>query len=99
MTTLGTCAGLIAPYYNLALVIVAVFLFIRLFKVKKPKSYLLPWKYLFAALILFIIEEIITVLNSLNIISFPHVTFAFFELGMITLFIYMLLLQKQHLKK
>ncbi len=96
--TLGICAGLIAPYYNAALALIVIVLFIKLFSIKKPKAYLLPWKYIFAAFVIFVIETIMTILYGLELITFPHVIFPFFELVIICLFIYALLLEKQHIK-
>ncbi len=96
--TLGLCAGLIAPYYNLVLATIVVYLFIKLFQIKKPKGYILPWKYLFVAFSLFIIETIMTILSALGKISFPHIIFPIFEMSIIYLFIYSLLLQREKLK-
>jgi hypothetical protein len=48
---------------------------------------------------LFVIEEIITILRAAGILTFiPQHTNAFFELGIIIIFIYLVLLQKEHLK-
>jgi hypothetical protein len=95
---LAESAGLIAPYYNLAFVIIVVILFIKLFQIKTKKVYNKPWMLLFAAICIFIVEEIMTVLSALNLISFPQYVFGLFEMAMVTLFIYMLLLQKQFVK-
>lgn len=97
---LGQCIGLSAPYYNLALVIVLIALFIYLFRIpNKHKVDLKPWVFLLIALCIFIFEEVITVLRTAGIISFPRVTFGVFEMIMITLFIYMTLSQRKDLKK
>lgn len=91
--------GIAAPYYSLALVVILVVLFIYLFRIpSKGKVYDEPWKFLFFGLVIFIIEEIMTVLGFQGIIEFPRVLFAFFELAMIGSFIYMCLLQKEHLE-
>ena len=95
-----TCLGVIAPYYNLAFVIVLLILFVYLFRIpNKHKVYDTPWKLLLAAIGVFIVEEGMTVLGKSGLISFPHIIFALFELAMIVLFMYMCLLQKQHLRK
>ncbi len=89
-----------APWYNLGLVIVAIVLFTKLFNtpVRDRRVYLMPWKILFFALLVFIIEEVMTVLRSMNIINIPVHINGFFELIIICTFIYTLLLQKEHLK-
>jgi heme A synthase len=100
MVDLGIAAGMIAPYYNLAMVVVAVWLFLALFKTEpKAKVFLFPWKLLFFAVIVFIVEEILTVLRSAGVIDIPVHINAFFELVIIAVFIYALLLQKEYVKK
>ena len=98
MAELDVCIGLVAPYYNLVLVIIIIPLFIKLLSIKTKKVNLKPWTILFAALIVYIVEEILTVLNSTGIISSPRVLTSLFELVIITLFIYMLLLQREIVK-
>lgn len=93
------CIGIAAPYYSLGLVVILVALFIYLFRIpNKGKVYLEPWKFLFFAIIIFIIEETMTVMRFQGIIEFPRVLFAFFELAMIGSFVYMCLLQREHLQ-
>jgi heme A synthase len=100
MVDLGIAAGIIAPYYNLAMVVVAVLLFLALFKTEqKAKVFLFPWKLLFFAVVVFIVEEILTVLRSAGVIDIPVHINAFFELVIIAVFIYALLLQKEYVKK
>ncbi len=95
---LANAAGLIAPYYNLAFVLIVVLLFIKLLRTKNKQVYHKPWYLLFAAVCVFIVEETLTVLNALNLVTFPNWLFGVFEISIITLFIYMLLLQKQYIK-
>ena len=100
MTQLFTaCLGLVAPYYNLALVVIVILLFIRLFKIDDKNNYTKPWKLLFFAISIFVLEEILTVLKNAGIITIPRIANAFFEMIIISLFIYMLLLQKEYVKK
>ncbi len=89
-----------APWYNLGLVVVAIVLFIKLFNtpVRDRRVYLMPWKILFFALLVFIIEEVMTVLRAMEVINIPVHINGFFELIIICTFIYTLLLQKEHLK-
>ena len=63
--TLAYCLGMVAPYYNLALVVIVIILFLRLFKTPNKKTYLKPWKFLFAAVLVYVGEEIITVMEKL----------------------------------
>jgi len=96
---LGYCFGMVAPYYNLVLVTIVILLFLKLFKTPNKKTYIKPWKFLFAALLVYVGEEIITVLNMANLINVPKVIFPMLETLIITLFIYVLLLQKENVKK
>ena len=97
---IGTSLAEIAPLYNLGFVIVAIFLFIKLFHtpVKDRRVYLMPWKLLFFALVVFIIEEVLTILRQMEIINIPKHINGFFELIIICTFIYTLLLQKEQMK-
>jgi hypothetical protein len=98
--SLGLSLAEAAPLYNLGFVIIAIFLFIKLFTtpVRDKRVYLMPWKLLFFALIVFIIEEVLTVLRQMEIINIPKHINGFFELIIICTFIYTLLLQKEHMK-
>ena len=89
-----------APVYNLGLVIIAVALFIKLFStpIRDRRVYLLPWKLLFFAVIVFIVEETLTVLRGMELINIPRHINGFFELIIICTFIYILLLEKQNLR-
>jgi len=95
---IGICTGLIAPYYNLVFVIIIFILFAKLFSIKNPKVPTSSWKLLLAGLIIFFIESILTVLSALELVSFPHIIFPLFETVTISLFIYMVLLQREKLK-
>lgn len=94
---LGTCVGTVAPMYNLALVTVAIILFIVLFRSKKKN--LTPWKFFFAAIMIYVVEEVITVLNKIDLISTPRILNSYFEMAIVTIFIYVLLKQKEVIKK
>lgn len=97
---LGVAFGMTAPYYNIAMTAIVVWLFIKLFKAEpQAKVFLFPWKLLFFALIIFIVEELITILRTTGIIDIPVHINAFFELVIIATFIYALLLQKEYVKK
>ena len=100
MTELASAVAMVAPYYNLALVVVAVGLFLVLFKTppKTKEIHIFPWKLIFGAVIVFIAEEILTVLRAAGIINIPVHINGFFEIVIISLFIYALLLQKEHVK-
>tara|TARA_Y100000310_G_C20094073_1_gene539627 strand:- start:3 stop:305 length:303 start_codon:yes stop_codon:yes gene_type:complete len=97
--TLAYCFGRVAPYYNLVLAIVVIFLFIKLFKIGGKKTDLKPWKFLFMAVLVYLGEEIITVLSMANLIVVPKIIFPLFEMIIITLFIYVLLSHKENTKK
>ncbi len=97
---IGMSLAEIAPLYNLGFVLIAIFMFIKLFStpVKDRRVYLMPWKLLFFALLVFIIEEVLTVLRQMEIVNIPRHINGFFELIIICTFIYTLLLQKEHMK-
>jgi fumarate reductase subunit D len=63
--TFAECLGVIAPFYNLVLVIIVIALFLRLFKIhyniKKKKVFTKPWRLIFFAVLVFIVEEGFTV--------------------------------------
>ena len=99
MAEFGTCLGLVAPYYNLVLVLIILPLFIRLLHIKSKVVNPKPWRLLFASLLVYIIEEILTILNSMNVVSSPRILTPFFEMVIITLFIYMLLSQREIVAK
>jgi len=98
--TLGLSIAEAAPLYNLGLVVISAFLFVKLFitPVRDKRVYLMPWKLLFFALLVFILEEVITVLRQMEIINIPKHINGFFEIIIICTFIYTLLLQKEHMK-
>ena len=101
MTDLFTSLGIVAPYYNLIFAVIAVCLFIKLFTIKPKikRFYLFPWKLIFFSLGIYILEEIITVLRAVGILDIPVHINGFFELLIISIFIYVLLLQKEFIKK
>ena len=99
MSELTVAIGMVAPYYNLAFVTIAIVLFIKLFRTRGELHYRTPWVLLFAAVLVFIVEEIVTVLRALGLVNIPVQINGFFELVIISLFIYALLLQKHYVKK
>jgi len=101
MSEFTVALGMIAPYYNLALAAIALCLFVKLFqtKSKSKNAFILPWKLILTAMLVFIVEEVITILRAVGIISIPVHINGFFELIIISLFIYTLLLQKQFTQK
>ncbi|MCK5282048.1 MAG: hypothetical protein KAK00_01440 [Nanoarchaeota archaeon] len=95
----GECLGLVAPYYNLTLVLVVLVLFLKLFSIHNKKVFLLPWKLLFFAVAVYIVEELLTVFIFAGIIVVPRIINAVFEFIIITIFIYFLLIQREYLEK
>ena len=98
--TLAQSVAAAAPLYNLGLVVILVILFLKLFTtpVRDRRVYLLPWKLLFFALLVFVVEEVLTVMRGAGIINIPIHINGFFELIIICMFIYTLLLQREHMK-
>ena len=99
MSDFYVALGMVAPLYNLALVVVAIILFIVLFRTQNKKTFMQPWYFLFACVLIFVVEEVITVFRNAGAITFiPRYTNSFFELAIIILFIYLVLLQKEYVK-
>lgn len=96
---LGEALTIVAPYYNMVLVIIALFFFAKLFFEAKPTAYLKPWKVMLAATLVFIVEEVITILRQAEVINVPFHVNGFFELVIVSLIIYLLLLQKEYAGK
>ena len=97
--SLGFCLGMVAPFYNLVFVLIVIALFIKLFSLPNKKVYILPWKLLFCAIIFYLIEEALTVLAILFNFTIPRIVAPLLEMAIISLFIYMVLLQKEYVSK
>ncbi len=96
--TIGKAIGIVAPLYNLLLVAVVIMMFMWLFSLRNKKIYTKPWKLVFVGVLIFIVEEVMTVLRSLSLISFHPALFPLFEMVILGLFIYSMLLQMQYVK-
>jgi len=94
---IGPCLGFIAPFYNLVLVAIVTILFIKLFTLKRKN--ILQWQMIFVAVLIYITEQVLTVTNNLGMTTVPRITNSFFEMAIITIFIYVLLMQKEYVKK
>lgn len=101
MSELSLAIAQSAPMYNLAMVFIAVFLFIQLFKTKSKnkKLYMTPWKFMFIAVLIFVFQEFLSVIRAEEFIDVPVYINGFFELAIVVSFIYILLLQKAYVKK
>ena len=92
----------VGPVYNLVLVVVAFVLFVRLFRTEGHIDvYLTPWKLVFAGVCIFVLETLITIVSlqvSVETNFFTRHFNGFLELGIVTLFLYALLLQREQLK-
>ncbi len=98
MVDIYVALGMVAPFYNLALVVIVIWLFITLFRTPSGTSFMKPW-YLFAVCIgIFVIEEVLTILRAAGLTAIPPHINAFFELAIITIFIYIVLIQKEYIK-
>ena len=91
--------GLFAPFYNLIFAAIALLLFIKLLRRPNNIVYTKPWKVIFIAFCIYVIEEVFTVLRNLGVLNFPQIVNGIFEMIIISLFIYMLFMQKEYLKK
>ena len=101
MSVLGQAVGMVAPLYNLGLVVIAVGLFVALFKIphKNKRVFTKPWTLIFVALGVFIVEEVFTVLRAAQLLDTPRTLNGLFELVIIILFLYTLLVQREYVQK
>ena len=100
MVDISEAINVAAPYYNLALVAIVVYMFLKLFRTKptSPHVDIKPWYFLFGAILVFIIEEITTILRAAGLINLDVYINGFFEIIIVSLIIYTLLLQREHIK-
>ncbi|MFH1054147.1 MAG: hypothetical protein V1740_07045 [Candidatus Woesearchaeota archaeon] len=99
VTDFEIALGMVAPFYNLIMAAIVLFLFLKLFKLPNRLVYLKPWKVLFAAFIVYLFEEAFTVMRKLGVADVPIILNGLFEMIIISLFIYMLFLQKEYIKR
>lgn len=91
--------GMVAPMYNLVLAAIVFYLFLKLFSLPNRLVYVKPWKVLFAAFLVYLVEEIFTVFRKIGVANIPTIFNGLFEMIIISLFIYMLFLQKEYVKE
>ncbi len=94
----------IAAIYNVAFSLIVFYLLLQLILMgkKHKKVFIKPWYFLFAAVSVFVVEEFLTILKFFNVLSdviVPRWINAVFELIMVTLFIYMLFVQINHVSE
>lgn len=94
----------IAAIYNVVFSLIVFYLLLKLILIRKKHKgvFIKPWYFLFAAVSIFVIEEVLTILKFFNIFSdaiVPRWINAVFELVMVTLFIYMLFVQINHVSE
>jgi hypothetical protein len=104
MTTTASCIPSIAPVYNIALSLIVFYLLTKLILLRRKNKnvFIKPWKYLFAAVSIFVLEEAITIFKVFGYISdaiIPRWFNAVFELIIVALFVYMLIEQINHVGK
>ena len=90
----------VGPIYNLVLVIIVIVLFVKLIRAQAYQDvFLTPWKLVFAGVLIFVAESVITVVRNLGGTGITRHINGFFELAIVILFIHALLLQKDYLSK
>jgi len=96
---LGEAVGMVAPYYNLVLIVIVLFLFWKLLSHPSKKFiYHKPWQLLLYGVLILVLETVMTILRGLGMIQFHPAIFPAFEMVILVLVIYMMLLQKQFVK-
>lgn len=97
--SLAVSAGQIGPMYNIVLSGIALYLIYTILQKESRRNFVRPWKFLAFAISVFIIESFFTLLVFFGITLIPRWMNAVFELFMVIAFIYMLLIQIEHVKK
>jgi len=101
--TFAEALGVVAPWYNLTFVLVVLLLFRNLFKVHydihHEQTFTKPWKLLRIAVYIFIVEEVFTVLRHADVFKLPVFFNGIFEIAMVSIFIYTLMIQYNHIKE
>lgn len=99
MVHIAECIGVGAQYYNLALVAVVIILYIKLLMTPNVRrAFIKPWKFIFVSFCVYIIEQVLAILNTAKVMAIHPIIFPIFEFFIIVLFIYALLTMKEHLK-
>jgi len=98
MSVITNSIALAAPYYNLILFAIAIILFLKLIPNATRRMYALPWNVLFVAVIVFLIEQLLSVLRQTGIVYSPVHINGFFQLVIASLLVYCLLIQKEHVQ-
>ncbi len=79
------------------MILVGVYLFSVLARIKSKKIDLTPWTFVFGALAVGLLEEVSIVLRSAQIVNIPIHINGFFEIIIISLLLYTLLLKRKSL--
>jgi len=99
MSELTVALGMAAPFYNLAMVVVVIWLFVKLFRTPSSTSFMKPWYLLAGCIGIFVVEEVFTILRAAGLKAIPPHINGFFEFAIIVIFIYMVLIQKQYVQE
>jgi uncharacterized metal-binding protein len=87
---------------NFFVVLFALYYNIKVLRDKTKKDYVLPWKFIFMALIFFLIFEIIGVFNSMGLLNLwglnekAQIAYGISRLGILACFLFGLILEDQH---
>ncbi|MDP7116489.1 MAG: hypothetical protein QF632_06480 [Candidatus Woesearchaeota archaeon] len=99
---LSEALSIIAPYYNLVLVLLVLVIFKKLlsihYNIHHEQTFTKPWKILMIAVLVFVLETIVTILRAAGIVNAPFFLNGIFEIIIIGLFIYMVFLQREHIR-
>ncbi len=99
MTDITSAINVATPYFNMALVLVMIYMFVKLFRIVPViKVYMLPWYLVFAAIMVFVLEEAFTILRHAGVFPYEVVYLnGLFELIIVSLMVYLLLLQREYI--
>ena len=99
MTAADACLRVVAPYYNLILRLIALLFFYKILTTRNCRAYIQPWRLLFVAVLVYIIEQVVAILDIAGAIMVGKLFFPLLEMVIIALFVYTLLLQKAYIEK
>jgi len=97
--TIAQTIGQVAPFYNLLIAVVVFLFFVKLFQVSKKPRFVKPWKLLFTAFMLYVVEQVLSILRLQGIFYTPRILNSLFELVIIVLFIYFILAEHHRCTK
>jgi len=87
------------PLVNLVIALVIIFLFTRFFYLPHRLHHVRPWKIIFIALLIWLIEEVLTIMDSFGVFHMNLLIGRGIELVIIILVLHAVFLQKRYIEE